>query len=45
MMQEQLQSDAVEVEPEILMDRFYLPRRNRYAGRIVWDPSLADHIL
>ena len=42
MMQEQLQSDAVEVEPEILMDRFYLPRRNRYAGRIVWDPSLAD---
>jgi len=42
LMQEKLQSDAVEVEPEILMDRFYLPRRNRYAGRIIWDPSLAD---
>ena len=24
------------------MDRFYLPRRNRYAGRVVWDPSLKD---
>lgn len=42
MMQERLQSEAVEVEPEILMDRFYLPRRNRYAGRIIWDPSLKE---
>lgn len=40
--QEEFQSDAVEVEAEVLMDRFYLPRRNRYAGRISWDPSLAD---
>lgn len=42
LMQKELQSTAVEVEPEILMDRFYLPRRNRYAGRIIWDPSLQD---
>jgi len=40
--QEEFQSDAVEVEAEVLMDRFYLPRRNRYAGRISWDPSLHD---
>lgn len=42
LMQKELKSDAVEVEPEILMDRFFLPRRNRYAGRIIWDPSLND---
>lgn len=37
--QEALQSDAVDVEPELIMDRFYLPRRNKYAGRIVWQPG------
>jgi len=42
LMQKELNSEAVEVEPEILMDRFFLPRRNRYAGRIIWDPSLND---
>lgn len=42
LMQEKLQSEAVEVEAEVLMDRFYLPRRNRYAGRIIWDPALTD---
>ena len=40
--QKDLNSTAVEVEAETLMDRFYLPRRNRYAGRVVWDPSLKD---
>lgn len=40
--QADLKSTAVEVEAETLMDRFYLPRRNRYAGRVVWDPSLKD---
>ena len=40
--QETLKSTAVEVEAEVIMDRFYLPRRNRYAGRIIWDPSLDD---
>ena len=42
LMQKELKSEAVEVEAEILMDRFFLPRRNRYAGRIIWDPSLND---
>jgi len=40
--QKEFESDAVEVEAEVLMDSFYLPRRNRYAGRISWDPSLKD---
>ncbi|MEL0015686.1 MAG: DNA polymerase domain-containing protein, partial [Rhodospirillales bacterium] len=37
--QEEVQSDALVVEPEMIMDRFYLPRRNKYAGRIVWQPG------
>jgi len=37
--QDALKSTAVEVEPELIMDRFYLPRRNKYAGRIVWQPG------
>ncbi len=41
-MQAELKSDAVEVEAELIMDRFYLPRRNRYAGRTIWDPSLEN---
>ena len=37
-----LKSEAVVVEPEMIMDRFYLPRRNRYAGRIVWQPGTGE---
>ena len=37
--QEEVKSDALVVEPELIMDRFYLPRRNKYAGRIVWQPG------
>ena len=40
--QAELKSDAVIVEPELIMDRFYLPRRNRYAGRIVWMPDTGE---
>lgn len=40
--QSELKSDAVIVEPELIMDRFYLPRRNRYAGRIVWMPDTGE---
>jgi DNA polymerase elongation subunit (family B) len=40
--QTELKSDAVIVEPELIMDRFYLPRRNRYAGRIVWMPDTGE---
>jgi DNA polymerase elongation subunit (family B) len=40
--QDELKSDAVIVEPELIMDRFYLPRRNRYAGRIVWKPDYGE---
>ena len=39
MMQEKLDSTAMIVDCEILMDRFYLPRRNRYGGRVVWMPG------
>jgi len=37
--QKHFDTDALEVEAELLMDRFYLPRRNKYAGRIVWQPG------
>ncbi len=37
--QKKLESTAVIVEPELIMDRFYLPRRNKYGGRIVWQPG------
>jgi DNA polymerase elongation subunit (family B) len=37
--QEEVQSKAMVVEPEMIMDRFYIPRRNKYAGRIVWQPG------
>lgn len=40
--QETLKSSAVVVEAELIMDRFYLPRRNKYAGRIVWQPDTGD---
>lgn len=40
--QEDLKSEAVEVEAELIMDRFYLPRRNKYAGRIVWQPGTGE---
>ncbi len=40
MMQEDLKSDAMIVDCEMLMDRFYLPRRNRYGGRVVWMPEV-----
>jgi len=40
--QKELKSDAVIVEAELIMDRFYLPRRNRYAGRIVWKPDTGE---
>lgn len=40
--QEEVKSDALVVEPEMIMDRFYLPRRNKYAGRIVWQPGTGE---
>jgi len=40
--QSALKSDAVVVEAELIMDRFYLPRRNRYAGRVVWQPGSGE---
>jgi DNA polymerase elongation subunit (family B) len=40
MMQKDLKSDAMIVDCEMLMDRFYLPRRNRYGGRVVWMPEV-----
>ena len=40
--QKELSSSAVVVEAELIMDRFYLPRRNRYAGRIVWMPDTGE---
>ena len=42
--QEDFQTDALVVEAEVLMDRFYLPRRNRYGGRIVWQPETGHSI-
>lgn len=40
--QSALKSKAVVVEAELIMDRFYLPRRNKYAGRIVWMPDSGE---
>jgi len=40
--QEEVQSKAMVVEPELIMDRFYIPRRNKYAGRIVWQPGSGE---
>ncbi len=40
--QKEVKSDALVVEPEMIMDRFYLPRRNKYAGRIVWQPGTGE---
>lgn len=40
--QSALKSTAVVVEAELIMDRFYLPRRNRYAGRIIWQPGSGE---
>ena len=37
--QEEVKSKAMVVEAEMIMDSFYLPRRNKYAGRIVWQPG------
>ena len=42
--QEEFQTEALVVEAEVLMDRFYLPRRNRYGGRIVWQPETGHSI-
>jgi len=44
LMQEELQSEAMIVDCEMLMDRFYLPRRNRYGGRVVWMPEVGFKI-
>jgi len=44
MMQEKLNSTAMVVDCEMLMDRFYLPRRNRYGGRVVWQPEVGFDI-
>ena len=44
MMQEKLDSTAMLVDCEMLMDRFYLPRRNRYGGRVVWMPEVGFDI-
>jgi DNA polymerase elongation subunit (family B) len=44
LMQKKLQSDAMVVETEMFMDRFYLPRRNRYGGRVVWMPEVGFEI-
>ena len=44
MMQEKLDSTAMIVDCEMLMDRFYLPRRNRYGGRVVWMPEVGFDI-
>jgi DNA polymerase elongation subunit (family B) len=44
MMQTKLQSKAMVVDCEMLMDRFYLPRRNRYGGRVVWMPEVGFSI-
>ena len=40
--QKELQSSAVVVEAEMIMDRFFLPRRNRYAGRVIWQPGSGE---
>ena len=42
MCQDQIKSEAIVVEAELIMDRFYLPRRNKYAGRIVWMPDTGE---
>jgi len=40
--QEEVKSEAMVVEAEMIMDRFYLPLRNKYAGRIVWQPGTGE---
>ena len=35
--QEKMKSDAVIVDLEVIMDRFFIAKKNRYAGRKVWD--------
>ena len=40
--QEEFQTEALVVEAEVLMDRFYLPRRNRYGGRVTFANSIAS---
>ena len=37
--QDEFKTDALVVEAEAIMDRFYLPRRNKYAGRVIWMPG------
>lgn len=44
LMQDKLDSTAMIVDCEMLMDRFYLPRRNRYGGRVVWMPEVGFDI-
>ena len=44
MVQSTLKTKAVEVDLEAVMDRFYLPRRNRYGGRLVWDDKYGFEI-
>ena len=44
LMQTKLKSKAMVVDCEMLMDRFYLPRRNRYGGRVVWMPEVGFSI-
>lgn len=44
LMQSELKSTAVEVEAEMIMDRFFFPRRNKYAGRVIWTPDLGHTV-
>jgi len=42
--QDKLKTNVVEVDLEAVMDRFYLPRTNRYGGRLVWDDKYGFEI-
>jgi len=43
--QEKLQSDAVVVDLEVIMDRYFIAKKNRYAGRKVWDDKKGFKVL
>jgi len=43
--QEKLQSKAVVVDLEVIMDRYFIAKKNRYAGRKVWDDKKGFKVL
>jgi DNA polymerase I len=43
--QEEVRSDKVVVELEAIMDRFFIAKKNRYAGRKVWDDKKGFKVM